>query len=371
MPQLFAEVAVNSTFPHRQTFSYAVPGGLVVQPGHAVYVPFGRLTLQGIVLEVHDTPVFSEPEKIRAIRSLIGERPLLDDDRVGLAKWIADYYVAPVFSAVALMLPPGFERKPVTLVRPLVAPDEVEGLELPERQREALAAIAKHASVDMDGLRAQLSFSGVEAAVAQLERRELVVRTYELQRPRIGPKTVEVASLDVPQAQAEATILREDPPKPSRRAAVLERLLERRAISDVEAQRLAGSRANLERLVRAGDVRQDRDGHNIELAIARSEALGEIASMRRSKRASQAFAAVAALGRSAQGCGWTSVRDPRLGSASVSATEGPRSMVAVSTEGVLVLLVGTGGFTRDAGRWGSLVDLALGTSCPAAPDGCH
>jgi len=84
-----------------------------------------------------------------------------------------------------------------------------------------------------------------------------------------------------------------------------------------------------------------------------------------------ADAAVAALGRSAQGCGWTSVRDPRLGSASVSATEGPRSMVAVSTEGVLVLLVGTGGFTRDAGRWGSLVDLALGTSCPAAPDGCH
>lgn len=89
------------------------------------------------------------------------------------------------------------------------------------------------------------------------------------------------------------------------------------------------------------------------------------------ENAKAADAAVAALGRSAQGCGWTSVRDPRLGSASLSATEGPRSMVAVSTEGVLVLLVGTGDFTRDAGRWGSLVDLALGTSCPAAPDGCH
>jgi len=110
MPQVFAEVAVNSTFPHRQTFSYAVPEGLAVRAGHAAYVPFGRLTLQGIVLEVHDTPVFSEPEKIRAIKSLVGKRPLLDDDRVVLAKWIADYYVAPVFSAVALMLPPGFER---------------------------------------------------------------------------------------------------------------------------------------------------------------------------------------------------------------------------------------------------------------------
>jgi hypothetical protein len=46
-------------------------------------------------------------------------------------------------------------------------------------------------------------------------------------------------------------------------------------------------------------------------------------------------------------------------------------MLAVSAEGVVVLLVGTGDFTDDAVRWGSLVDLALGTSCPAAPDGCH
>lgn len=81
--------------------------------------------------------------------------------------------------------------------------------------------------------------------------------------------------------------------------------------------------------------------------------------------------AVASLGAVARECGWTTARDPRLGSASVAATDQARSMVAVSAEGVLVLLVGTGDFTRDPGRWGSLVDLALGTSCPAAPDGCH
>lgn len=81
--------------------------------------------------------------------------------------------------------------------------------------------------------------------------------------------------------------------------------------------------------------------------------------------------AVADLGRAAAACGWTAGRDPRLGSASVAATNGAQALVAVSTEGVAVLLVGTGDFTRDRMRWGSLVDLALGTSCPAAPDGCH
>ena len=84
-----------------------------------------------------------------------------------------------------------------------------------------------------------------------------------------------------------------------------------------------------------------------------------------------ADAAVAALAAAAGDCGWDGDPDPRLGSASAAATAGGRSMVAVSMEGVLVLLVGTGEFTGNKARWGSLVDLALGTSCPAAPDGCH
>lgn len=83
-----------------------------------------------------------------------------------------------------------------------------------------------------------------------------------------------------------------------------------------------------------------------------------------------ADAAVSALGETAAGCGWTGQADPRLGTASVAADEGPRTMTAVSAEGVVVLLVGTGDFTSDPMRWGSLVDVAVGTSCPAAPHGC-
>lgn len=86
----------------------------------------------------------------------------------------------------------------------------------------------------------------------------------------------------------------------------------------------------------------------------------------------EADAAVAALADAAAGCGWTLQEDPRLGSASVAAVEGPRTMVAVSAEeGVLVLLVATGDYARDQLTWGSLVDLASGSSCPAGPEGCH
>lgn len=84
-----------------------------------------------------------------------------------------------------------------------------------------------------------------------------------------------------------------------------------------------------------------------------------------------ADAAVAAMGEMASDCGWRADRDPRLGSASVAAKDASRSLAAVSAEGVVVLLIGSGPVARDAAGWASLVDLALGTSCAAAPDGCH
>jgi hypothetical protein len=80
--------------------------------------------------------------------------------------------------------------------------------------------------------------------------------------------------------------------------------------------------------------------------------------------------AVEELAAQAQQCGWTGIGDPRLGSASTAGSDAERSMVAVSAEGVVVLLVGAGRVTAE-GAWTSLVDLALGSSCPAAPDGCH
>src|SRR5688500_9510401 len=99
----YVEVAVNSGLPHRQTFSYAVPDGLTLTPGDAVFVPFGRRFLQGIVLEVTDTPAFKEP---KPVESRLGDRPVVSPERVALARWIADYYLSPLFPAVTLMLPP-------------------------------------------------------------------------------------------------------------------------------------------------------------------------------------------------------------------------------------------------------------------------
>ena len=52
----YAEVAVDSVAPE-QTYTYAVPPHLQVQPGQAVWVPFGRASTltQGLVFRLKES----------------------------------------------------------------------------------------------------------------------------------------------------------------------------------------------------------------------------------------------------------------------------------------------------------------------------
>ena len=111
----YAEVSVNAPAAQRQTFSYAIPSELTVNVGQAVYVPFGQKTVQGIVIELTDVPAF---EPTRDITGVIDAQPLLSAKQILLARWLSDYYLSPLFDAVSLMLPPGFERRVLTTLSP-------------------------------------------------------------------------------------------------------------------------------------------------------------------------------------------------------------------------------------------------------------
>ena len=83
-----------------------------------------------------------------------------------------------------------------------------------------------------------------------------------------------------------------------------------------------------------------------------------------------ADAAVAGLRTRLPDCGWDLGEDPRLGSASLTATRGDRRLGVVSVEGVTVVLLGRGP-RADGFGWDGLLDVALGTSCAATAHGCH
>ena len=104
-------VAVAS--PLRQLFDYLPPAGAArnppLAPGARVWVPFGRSTRVGLVIEVAGEARVPA-ERLRAVLGAIDDRPLLSRSAIGFLRWAADYFHHPVGEVLLGTLPPALRR---------------------------------------------------------------------------------------------------------------------------------------------------------------------------------------------------------------------------------------------------------------------
>jgi len=89
--------------PLDRLFDY-LSGGLIVQIGQRVLVPFGRRSQIGIVVGVADSSEFAV-EKLKPITQAFTDEPLLDAQMLSLVKFSADYYQYPFGQALLAALP--------------------------------------------------------------------------------------------------------------------------------------------------------------------------------------------------------------------------------------------------------------------------
>ncbi len=195
----YAEVSVNSPVAQRRTFSYAIPPALDIDVGQAVWVPFGDKLLQGIVLELSPQP---SVEETREIAGVIEPRPLLSPAQVSLAQWISQHYLSPLFDAVALMLPPGFERRMVTFISAAPTPDDLNLSALNAEARQVLELVQGQAKVNLRKLEKTLGKKKAQIIVSQLVSQGLATKSYELEKIKVKPKIVPSISLEVPAMEA-------------------------------------------------------------------------------------------------------------------------------------------------------------------------
>ena len=216
----YAEVSVNSPVAQRKAFSYAIPSGLSIDVGQAVWVPFGDKLLQGIVLELTHYP---SVEETREIAGVIEPRPILSPSHVLLTRWLSEYYLSPLFDAVALMLPPGFERKVVTFVSSPSTSQERDTSSLTRRQRDVLELVWRRGKAGLRELEKALGTKEARLAISQLIGQGLLVKSYELERVKVKPKKVTYLTLAVTpsQAQQEAARLHQQG-KASKQASLVE-----------------------------------------------------------------------------------------------------------------------------------------------------
>lgn len=96
-------VEVALPVPVPRTFTYLVERGADVVEGTRVLVPFGSRRLIGWVVGPGDET--TEAARVRPVAAVLDDAPGIPAELLGLCRWIADYFVAPLGQVLRAALP--------------------------------------------------------------------------------------------------------------------------------------------------------------------------------------------------------------------------------------------------------------------------
>ena len=228
LPDLLADIAVRVTIPGADPiFTYRAPPRLrtAIRPGRLVWVPLRRKRVQGVVLETYT----QEGGSYREIEDLADPEAALTLAQLQLARWIGEYYRAPLYEALVLMLPPGTHQEAESIYRASNTGIAADLGGLPEAERAVLYLLRQRGPTKESDLRRLLRGSDTELRelYRTLTERGLVSRDASVTRAKARPRIEKMVQLAVDSAQVtEATTALERAPK---QRAVLAYLAERRA----------------------------------------------------------------------------------------------------------------------------------------------
>ena len=227
----FARVAVNVPSV-TGVFDYHLPTELEGRAGagHLVRVPFGRQTVQGVILELVARPAVADT---RPVLDLLDPTPVLTAAQLALAQELAESALAPLADMIGLMLPPGLAQQADTLysLDPRSTPPPPAS-PIPAR---LLALLAERGS--LRGRQLDRHFKNVDwrRAAGALVRQGALVSQAVLPPPSVRPKYIRTAQLAVPPEAAEQALpgLGRTPESLARRQAALRCLMREPLALDV------------------------------------------------------------------------------------------------------------------------------------------
>ncbi|MCI0499174.1 MAG: primosomal protein N' [Planctomycetales bacterium] len=169
-------------------FDYILPEYLgTVQPGRRVQVPFGKTNnlKQAFVVEIIDDAdeiAKCRRFKLKSVKSVLDDMPLLGEELIQLAQWIGQYYVCPLGQVFSAMVPSAVKKDAGVKKQSIVylAPAAAEPREpLSSKKQKALHEILQNANaVDPDsGIEKSALLEMAECTedpLRQLMRRQIV-----------------------------------------------------------------------------------------------------------------------------------------------------------------------------------------------------
>ena len=146
-------------------FDYQIPRALqeTIGVGSQVVVPFHGRELRGFVVGLSNHSALP-PERLKAIRGIVGEKPLIPLPVMELAHWIAEYYCAPIESAVRTVLPSAVRRqgarhKKQQFVALLPHPPSRDSVRLSNPQERVLELLEQRGSLSVSQIKKELGCS--------------------------------------------------------------------------------------------------------------------------------------------------------------------------------------------------------------------
>lgn len=180
----YAEVAVDSVTWISQTYTYEIPIGLQITPGHAIWILFGTKRVQGIVISLTNA---SPVQETRLIEGLSEEKPVLTERQIQLVKWVSSHYHVSLFQSALLFLPPSFRRRNTAFVKLSPGVNHEERNQLTQNETKVVDYLEEHGLASVPSLRRSLGPSGINA-LRKLEKEGIAVREIKNEPKKVAPR---------------------------------------------------------------------------------------------------------------------------------------------------------------------------------------
>lgn len=220
----YVQIAVNVPSLSGE-FDYHVPPELEskLSPGSLVAVPFGKQTVQGVVLR----PVlFPSVTKTRPVLELLEPQPVLTPAQIALAEQLSEETLAPLAACIQVMLPPGLSKQADTEYS---LSGNTSNSDLPDTQKRILGLLLERGTLRGRQIENALPRKNWRNAVQALEKRGLVKARPVLPAPTARAKQARVVQLAVSVEEAQAALPslgRQGAPALVRRQAMLQFLIQ-------------------------------------------------------------------------------------------------------------------------------------------------
>ena len=203
---LFVQVAVNVP-SLAGVFDYSLPESLGNQTrvGHLVVVPFGKQTVQGVVLRLIGQP--SVPQT-REVIELVDPEPVLTEMQIELAESVAKSTLAPIAAIIGLFLPPGLSQQADLLydLRISSSDKQVSNSELSNSAARLLKLLKKRGALRGRQIDRAIPHTEWRRAAQYLVKRGMLTSRSVLPPAGVRPKFVRTVELGASPEAAEAAM---------------------------------------------------------------------------------------------------------------------------------------------------------------------